>query len=143
MCAKGYELSLLLFSDVLEIAKRRSCASKGLGLKSPSTMSLRSVGLAGGGVSLPQGNLHDTLRPGDTSSIGGGGAGMPGMPGSKVLLLHTLPCCMKNSVIFFFSSANETHFHDEPVGDQKSRGHCRRGSHRSICSGLSDKSGNR
>ena len=84
MCGKGYELALLLFSDVLEVAKRRSCASKGLGLKSPSTMSLRSVGLAGGGGGGPggpggmQGGGHDTLRPGDTSSMG------PGMPGSKV-----------------------------------------------------------
>lgn len=89
MCGKGYELALLLFSDVLETAKRRSCASKGLGLKSPSTMSLRSVGLAGGGGAgggggglHPQGG-HDTLRPGDTSSMGGA---MPGMPGSKVTL---------------------------------------------------------
>ena len=50
LCGKGYELALLLFSDILEIAKRRSSASKGLGLKSPSTMSLRSVGLNNGGA---------------------------------------------------------------------------------------------
>ena len=42
LCGKGYELSLFLFSDVLEISKKRSSA-KGLGLRSPSTMSLRRV----------------------------------------------------------------------------------------------------
>ena len=44
LCGKGYELSLFLFSDVLEISKKKS-AAKGLGLRSPSTISLRSVGV--------------------------------------------------------------------------------------------------
>ena len=43
LCGKGYELCLFLFSDVLEISKKKS-ASKGLGLRSPSTMSLRTMG---------------------------------------------------------------------------------------------------
>ena len=46
LCGKGYELSLFLFSDVLEVSKKRS-GSKGLGLRSPSTMSLRNVGVGG------------------------------------------------------------------------------------------------
>ena len=45
LCGKGYELSLFLFSDVMEISKKKS-AAKGLGLRSPSTMSLRNVGIA-------------------------------------------------------------------------------------------------
>lgn len=43
LSGKGYELCLFLFSDVLEISKKKS-ASKGLGLRSPSTMSLRTMG---------------------------------------------------------------------------------------------------
>ena len=42
LCGKGYELCIFLFNDVLEISKKKS--SKGLGLRSPSTMSLRNVG---------------------------------------------------------------------------------------------------
>ena len=51
LCGKGYELSLFLFSDVMEISKKKS-AAKGLGLRSPSTMSLRNVGTGGPG-SMP------------------------------------------------------------------------------------------
>ena len=43
LCGKGYELSLYLFSDVLEISKKRH-VTKGLILRSPSTISLRSGG---------------------------------------------------------------------------------------------------
>ena len=49
LCGKGYELSLFLFSDVLEISKKKSSA-KGLGLRSPSTMSLRNIGAGGAGL---------------------------------------------------------------------------------------------
>uniref|UniRef100_A0A0K2SYG9 Protein ECT2like [Megachile rotundata] n=1 Tax=Lepeophtheirus salmonis TaxID=72036 RepID=A0A0K2SYG9_LEPSM len=53
LCGKGYDLSLFLFSDVLEISKRRS-ASKGLGFRSPSALSLTNAqgghgGMSGGG----------------------------------------------------------------------------------------------
>ena len=68
LCGKGYELALMLFSDVLEVAKKRSSASKGLGLKSPSTMSLRSVGIGPHGAA-GSGGVNDTLK--DSSSIGG------------------------------------------------------------------------
>ena len=49
LCGKGYELSLFLFSDVLEISKKKS-SSKGLGIRSPSTMSLRNVGAGASGT---------------------------------------------------------------------------------------------
>jgi len=92
LCGKGYELALLLFSDILEIAKRRSSASKGLGLKSPSTMSLRSVGLnnggagfqgAGGGGGGRDLGGADTLRPLDTSSMAGQSGSAHPMTGYK------------------------------------------------------------
>jgi hypothetical protein len=57
LCGKGYELSLFLFSDVLEISKRRS-ATKGLTLRSPSTMSLRHAAAA---------NACGTLAPGQSN----------------------------------------------------------------------------
>lgn len=69
LCGKGYELSLFLFSDVLEVSKKRSNASKGLGLKSPSTMSLRNVGLG------PHGGLGGGVGGGGGCGGGGGGAG--------------------------------------------------------------------
>ena len=65
ICGKGYELTLFLFNDVLEVSKKKSL-NKGLGLRSPSTMSLRSAGLAmnhtphGGGGSSAASN---TSRP--------------------------------------------------------------------------------
>ena len=45
-CEKGSDLTLFLFSDVLEIAKRRRHPGRvgGLGSRSPSTMSLRNAG---------------------------------------------------------------------------------------------------
>ena len=49
LCGKGYELALFLFSDVLEISKKKS-GNKGLGLRSPSTMSLRNVGAGNPGT---------------------------------------------------------------------------------------------
>lgn len=48
LCKKGTDLTLFLFSDVLEISKRRRNQGKvgGLGARSPSTMSLRNTALA-------------------------------------------------------------------------------------------------
>ncbi len=46
LCGKGSDLTLFLFSDVLEVAKRRRGGNRtlaGAG-KSPSTMSLRNAG---------------------------------------------------------------------------------------------------
>ena len=69
---KGYELSLFLFTDVLEISKKRSSSNnhKGLGLRSPSTMSLRSMGM------VPNANagnmMNETLS---RTEVGGGGIG--------------------------------------------------------------------
>lgn len=60
ICGKGYELSLFLFSDVLEISKKRSL-NKGLGLRSPSTMSLRTAGLAP--APNPTGGHPQAARP--------------------------------------------------------------------------------
>jgi hypothetical protein len=57
LCGKGYELSLFLFSDVLEISKKRS-VNKGLGLRSPSTMSLRHVAAKNGGAKGGQGRIN-------------------------------------------------------------------------------------
>ena len=60
LCGKGYELCLFLFSDVLEISKKKS-ASKGLGLRSPSTMSLRTMGastLTNNGKSITLSKTH-------------------------------------------------------------------------------------
>lgn len=50
LCGKGSPLTLFLFSDVLEISKRRQRAGRmrgpgGLGLRSPSTLSLRDSAL--------------------------------------------------------------------------------------------------
>lgn len=72
LCGKGYELSLFLFSDVLEISKKKSSASKGLGLKSPSTMSLRNVGIGPHGAA---GMMNETLSSKDAPGVGGGGGG--------------------------------------------------------------------
>ena len=54
LCGKGYELSLFLFSDVLEISKKRS-NTKGLHLRSPSTISLRPAAGANGTGTLAPG----------------------------------------------------------------------------------------
>ena len=75
LCGKGALLSLFLFSDVLEISKKRSHAAKGLGLRSPSTMSLRSMGIASGGTgggNVPASynggnNMNETLSRQDQS----------------------------------------------------------------------------
>jgi hypothetical protein len=61
LCGKGYELSLFLFSDVLEISKKRS-AAKGLGLRSPSTMSLRHAAAVNGGSTLAPGQTNPVLQ---------------------------------------------------------------------------------
>ena len=79
LCGKGALLSLFLFSDVLEISKKRSHSTKGLGLRSPSTMSLRSMGIASGGTgggNVPASynggnNMNETLSRQDQSMAGG------------------------------------------------------------------------
>ena len=88
LCGKGYELSLFLFSDVLEISKKRSSTtSKGLGLRSPSTMSLRSMGMvSGGGGGMGTGgvassygggaNMNETISRQDMAAGGGGSRGL-------------------------------------------------------------------
>lgn len=55
LCGKGTELSLFLFSDVLEISKKRTKSNPGLGLmaRSPSAMSLKASTL-----SRDQGNAN-------------------------------------------------------------------------------------
>ncbi|XP_059082195.1 protein ECT2-like [Tigriopus californicus] len=46
LCGKGTDMTLFLFTDVLEMSKRRRNQGRtGLGVKSPSTMSLRNSGL--------------------------------------------------------------------------------------------------
>ncbi len=67
LCGKGSDLTLFLFSDVVEITKRRRAANRGLGSvgRSPSTMSLRNPGalgvigpMGGGGGTLPGQRPH-------------------------------------------------------------------------------------
>ena len=73
LCGKGYVLSFFLFSDVLEITKKRSSTTKGLGLRSPSTMSLRSMGMAHGGTlgSYNGSNMNETMSRQDVTAAGG------------------------------------------------------------------------
>ena len=73
LCGKGYVLSFFLFSDVLEITKKRSSTNKGLGLRSPSTMSLRSMGMAQGGTmgSYNGANMNETMSRPDVTAAGG------------------------------------------------------------------------
>ena len=74
LCGKGYVLSFFLFSDVLEITKKRSSTTKGLGLRSPSTMSLRSMGMAQGGTlgSYNGGSsMNETMSRPEVTSAGG------------------------------------------------------------------------
>ena len=62
LCGKGEELSLFLFSDILEISKKRSTA-KVLGLRSPSTLSLRNATVSNGTGTLALGQTNP-LAPG-------------------------------------------------------------------------------
>ena len=76
LCGKGSVLSFFLFSDVLEISKKRSSATKGLGLRSPSTMSLRSMGMTQGGMGGGAvassfnggGNMNETMSRHDANA---------------------------------------------------------------------------